>query len=504
MKEELFLGLYQSDKLEGFCTPEGSESYFKKFTHKYLSNSMFSRFEELCLSNIGFGGYRVSREDATHANSLETALLSGTNVIDTSSNYTDGGSQSLVGSTLHKLFRNRLLNRNQVFVVTKVGYIQGKVLELVEECERVGVPFPEVTYYSEGCYHCIHPTFIEDQLERTHKMLGLEVIDCLLLHNPEYFLMDSLHNGLKKVEADKEYYRRIEVAFEFLESKRRRNQIRYYGISSNTFPVPESDYSHTSISRVYEIAQSVAQKLGMSDTGFRFVQFPANLLEYGFLIEKSNKGVSLLDFCHKKSIYTFSNRPLNAISKKGKMERLAIRSEITISILDELEEYRQVLLQGEADFFSEIKIPKGESFSEIIDQYKDVFFTVEHLQQSLQYKIIPMIQKNIAGVSKLHSEDPDYSSNFVDLLNQGIFILERYVIYNENRRKDKIYSHFTNNYPELAGHSLSQLAVMALLGTGIDTVLVGMRKPEYVQDMLSIFSTNLPKFSETDFLQFEV
>ncbi|EMN46938.1 hypothetical protein LEP1GSC088_0661 [Leptospira interrogans str. L1207] len=40
-----------------------------------------------------------------------------------------------------------------------MGYIQGKNLEIVTELENTNRAFPEITYYQEGCYHCIHLFF---------------------------------------------------------------------------------------------------------------------------------------------------------------------------------------------------------------------------------------------------------------------------------------------------------------------------------------------------------
>ena len=45
--------------------------------------------------------------------------------------------------------------------------------------------------YADGLWHCIHPDWLADQLTRSLDRLGLETLDLLLLHNPEYFLADA-------------------------------------------------------------------------------------------------------------------------------------------------------------------------------------------------------------------------------------------------------------------------------------------------------------------------
>ncbi|MCK7516337.1 MAG: aldo/keto reductase [Ignavibacteriales bacterium] len=49
--------------------------------------------------------------------------ISGINVIDTSSNYSDGGSEILVGKVLNKLISDNQLSRDEIIVVSKGGYL---------------------------------------------------------------------------------------------------------------------------------------------------------------------------------------------------------------------------------------------------------------------------------------------------------------------------------------------------------------------------------------------
>ena len=48
--------------------------------------------------------------------------------------------------------------------------------------------------------------------------LNVECIDVYLLHNPEYFLEGAIKN-YDVLEARRQYYRRIEAAFQFLEKE---------------------------------------------------------------------------------------------------------------------------------------------------------------------------------------------------------------------------------------------------------------------------------------------
>src|SRR5262245_50770567 len=139
----------------------------------------------LSASRVGFGGYRVDDETPEHREALTAALASGCTLIDTSTNYTDGGSERLVGKVLGNLDARDRKAREAVVVVSKIGYVQGQNLDLAMEREREGRPFPEMVKVDDGCWHCLHPEFLRDQLTRSRGRLGVERLEVCLLHNPE-------------------------------------------------------------------------------------------------------------------------------------------------------------------------------------------------------------------------------------------------------------------------------------------------------------------------------
>jgi aryl-alcohol dehydrogenase-like predicted oxidoreductase len=137
---------------------------------------------------LGFGCYRIADGNPEHEAALRSYLDQSGNLIDTSTNYTDGLSETLVGKVV------RDYHRENIIVVTKAGYIQGQIMELARSRA-----FPEVVQYDEGIWHCIHPEFLETQIELSRERLQLDVLDVLLLHNPEYFLIHQSHH--KAVDA---------------------------------------------------------------------------------------------------------------------------------------------------------------------------------------------------------------------------------------------------------------------------------------------------------------
>ena len=83
------------------------------------------------LSMCGFGCYRIDDGIPQHQKALEKALLSGINVIDTSSNYSDGGSEILVGKVLNKLISENKINREmKLLLFLKVDIYKDQILSL--------------------------------------------------------------------------------------------------------------------------------------------------------------------------------------------------------------------------------------------------------------------------------------------------------------------------------------------------------------------------------------
>ena len=270
------------------------------------------------ISGAGFGCYRVDVSVLEHQQALEKALVSGINVIDTSANYADGGSEELVGKVLHDLVVRDQLQREEVVVISKVGYLQGKNYKLSQERKEAGHPFSDLVLYDEGLEHCIHPEFLADQLTRSLERLGLETIDCYLLHNPEYYLSWAKNQSLLKEEARREYLRRIKAAFIHLESEVAKGRISYYGISSNTFVRPKKHFEFTSLAEVWQIAEAISPQ-----HHFRVIEFPCNLFETAAITERNQpEGKSLLQFAVDKELGALINRPLNAI-QEGRLIRLS-------------------------------------------------------------------------------------------------------------------------------------------------------------------------------------
>ena len=143
----------------------------------------------------------------------------------------DGDSERLVGAVLAELVRADSLSREQIVVISKIGYVQGENLKAAEAREKSGRPYPDMVKYGEGIWHCLHPEFLADQLALSLDCLGLATLDVCLLHNPEYFLSEAAQRQERDLAAVREaFYARMQQAFAYFETQVAAGRLQYYEI----------------------------------------------------------------------------------------------------------------------------------------------------------------------------------------------------------------------------------------------------------------------------------
>ena len=452
---------------------------------------------DLFVSAAGFGGYRVHAGSAEQAQSLEAALTSGINLIDTSATYTDGESERLVGEVLASLIADERISREQVVVVTKGGYLQGENYALSQKRKSDNHPFPDLVEYTDGLEHCIHPDFLCDQIERSRTRLGLDTIDGYLLHNPEYYLSWAKAAGVDIKTARGEYARRIEMAFRCLERAVAKGRIRFYGVSSNTFPVPAETADFTSLSLCLEIAESI-----QTNHHFRMVQMPFNLFEAGAVLEKNQPdGKTVLNLAREKAIAVLINRPFNAFWK-NRLVRLA-----DVEVRQRLE-YREIISRIKALAQSEtrlwrrllpalsdipggikVRIKQQGCVAEALKHHWRSFGSLERWVQTRDGVFMPRIQ-GVVNYLAAHAKDaPELAEWLVDhrkILDRAFrAVASNYADAAIAREQaiNRALAHADTTWA--APDTLSQRAIGALMSTaGVSSVLVGMRRKKYVRDVL--------------------
>ena len=177
-------------------------------------------------------------------------------------------SERSVGAALKELAAKGF-PRDEIILCTKAGFLtpDGDMPEdaneyFSREYIEPGIFRPEEI--AAGC-HCMTPRYLEDQLDRSRRNLGVECVDVFYLHNPE--------TQLSEIPRD-EFRRRILAAFAFLESAVSAGKIGAYGLATwNAFRDEPKSAGYVSLAAMEEIAREAGGK----DHHFRFVQLPLNL-----------------------------------------------------------------------------------------------------------------------------------------------------------------------------------------------------------------------------------
>ncbi len=454
----------------------------------------------LIVSRIGFGSYRVDDQTPEHRAALDQALAAGCTLIDTSTNYTDGASERLVGETLDDLQRRDSKRRATVTVVSKIGYVQGQNMILAMERESKGRPFPDMVKYMDGCWHCIHPEFLTDQLQRSRKRLKVDTLDVCLLHNPEYFLSDARKRRVGDLQATRDaFYARLRDAFSFLEERVKAGDIRFYGVSSNNAVNPAGDPEATSISHMLDAAAAA----GGEGHHFRVLQIPMNLFESGGARVRNTgpeNGRTALEAAAAAGVGVLINRPLNAFVG-NQLRRLAsptIPPQGT-TLTAAAATLRTLELEHRSGIAPRVDRAAAEAAGQLfqlVEQIVAMAPQVEdlvHWRQIEQQYVIPRVNYVAGAVARGIDEGQQprwraWWGHFSSALQDLLYDIGRQAAEKSRGPAQEIIAALDPALPrERRGESLSRKALWVLASTpGVSCVLVGMRRSPYVADAMAI------------------
>ncbi len=468
-----------------------------QFMVQYPLQSCLLGSTNLMVSQAGFGGYRIDVSQATHREALQYALSNGINLIDTSSNYADGRSETLIGQILTEMIDAGTLDRKAIAIISKVGYLQGENYTLAEQRKKEKRPFPNLVKLRDGLDHCIHPDFLEDQLTRSLNRLNLETLDGYLLHNPEYYLQWAKTANILLHEARTEYYRRIKLAFHHLEDEVKQGRIQWYGISSNTFPASAQDAQFTSLEKVWRIAEAISP-----GHHFRIIQLPMNLMETRAVTESNlSDGQSTLAFAHVQNLGVLINRPLNGIQTE-RLIRLAdvlppsypttaqeVSTAVDISLQAEKEFQHKWLPTLDVDAETQQRLTEYLAIGMMLNGRWAGFGSTQNWYDLQSQFLLPRVQSVVQFLSNqpnLPQEMLSWLNGYVESVNDTLSAVGAYYQEIGHKEMEGIRQTAVSADLDWEANTLSQTAVRALRSTeGVSCVLVGMRQQRYVDDVLA-------------------
>jgi aryl-alcohol dehydrogenase-like predicted oxidoreductase len=258
----------------GYATSEGTARYAARLRGT-VAPEHFRDFQGLRISSIGLGTYLGEHDastDAQYRDAIMRAVELGCNLIDTAVNYRFQHSERIIGRALATLFEQGRLQRDELVVATKGGFIpfdggpprsQQEFFGYVEKTFiQPGIIKP--TDIVAGC-HCMTPAYLQHQLDTSLHNLGLECVDIYYVHNPETQLEE-----VPRVE----FVQRMRAACQVLETNIAAGKLRWYGTATwEGYRRPPDATDYLALGELVAAAQDV----GSEGHHFRAMQLPHNL-----------------------------------------------------------------------------------------------------------------------------------------------------------------------------------------------------------------------------------
>ena len=293
--------------ITGYATLEGTKKFADR--QQVASQQNYKNIHNLTLSNVGVGTYLGNPDTETDKlveEAIKKSVLGGINVIDTAINYRAQKAERSMRNAISQLINNNDISREEIFVSTKNGYVtnDGDIQE--DLMQYVMREYGKTGIVNEGDispgYHCMTLPYLNDQLERSLKNLGLECIDLMYLHNSV--------EGQTHLPRD-QFLKNLKEVFDFYEKKRKDGKIRFYGMATwECFRTTPENPLFLELAEVMDLAIQA----GGNEHGFRFIQLPFNLMLDQAYITKNHgvdgKTVSALEAAQKFNLGVFTSVPL--------------------------------------------------------------------------------------------------------------------------------------------------------------------------------------------------
>ena len=293
--------------ITGYATPDGTKKFAERQNQD--SHKNYKNIHDLTLSNVGIGTYLGNPDTETDKlveDAIKKSILGGINVIDSAINYRAQKAERSVGNAISQLVDNNDISREEIFVSTKNGYVtnDGDIKEdlmqyVMREYGKTGIV--KEGDISPG-YHCMTLPYLNDQLERSLKNLGMDCIDLMYLHNSV--------EGQTHLPRE-QFLKNLKGVFEFYEKKRKEGKIRFYGMATwECFRTTPDNPLFLQLAEVMDLAVQAGGK----EHGFRFIQLPFNLmLDQAYMTKNHNVGgktVSVLEAAQEFNLGVFTSVPI--------------------------------------------------------------------------------------------------------------------------------------------------------------------------------------------------
>jgi len=298
-----------------------------------------------------------------------------------------------------------------------------------------------------------------NQLEKSLLRLELTKIECYLIHNPEYYIYHHLNKGTNRDEILDNMFDRIFDAFVALEEQVKNGTIGSYGISSNSFSKSNKEADFLPYEDLITLADRAAEMVGNETHSFTTIELPINILE--------TEGLKCASWAKENGLRVLANRPLNA-QKDEMMFRLAD--------YDESSDYYHHLNEL-LDVCDNDELRPLYNLLEQLDENKHKFGWIGDYDSFLYAQILPHIKTTLENID---DENLDTMLRYIDMFLSEYKKMVAYECSKSTRIQLKEEFEYCTS-------TLQDCAIRFLkMRDNIDYILVGMRKPSYVVDIMAL------------------
>lgn len=144
----------------------------------------FKLSNNLLIPSQGLGTFTLKDEQMT--NSIRAAFQAGCSLIDTASAYMN---EQYVGASIKELEKQGVLKRKDLFIETKVG----------DKITSQGKPIGYYFYNSPSCPNHDTKRVVNEQVEKSLKLLQTDYLDLVMIHWPYYDVLNEIWSALEEL-----------------------------------------------------------------------------------------------------------------------------------------------------------------------------------------------------------------------------------------------------------------------------------------------------------------
>jgi hypothetical protein len=270
-----------------------------------------------------------------------------------------------------------------------------------------------------------------------------------------------------------------------------------YGVSSNTCARPAADPEFVSLARMLE----AARRAGGDGHHFRVLQLPLNLFEAEAVLERNHGDQTVLEHAAGQGIGVLAHRPLNALVDETLMRLSGVEvPESGVHLDEQLAVLRGLEDEYRSEIAAHLRAAEGSLAPEDFFRWggelegaAGQMRSLEHWQQVQNQRVMPVLLSATEALERALSGSlaerwQEWRGRYLPALHLALEEIRRHAAERSlaaARAVERVLD--PHLPPERRGESLSRKALWVVASTpGVNTVLIGMRHPAYVEDAMAV------------------